>query len=173
VAAPEPLFISSQAFGSIEAQHLWFWRVVQQTLETVFHEKGAASIVSDYRREVDREASGLEQIALYHSSPLSVAADLADSTDTIPHPALEIYLKIQHEAVQYFGLSTERTRSPGRLSFVDGRASQASIRLMNQLSSLVQTSSLPTRSSTPCSRFGLSLTSMTTIAPSVSLMSTP
>src|SRR5271170_3426286 len=66
-----------------------------------------------------------------------------------------------------------RTRSPDRLSFVDGRASQASIRLMNQLSSLVQTSSLPMRSSTPCSRFGLSLTSMTTIEPFVSLMSTP
>ena len=61
----------------------------------------------------------------------------------------------------------------GRRGLSPARASQASIRLMNQFRIRVQISSLPIRSSTPCSRFGLSLTSMTTIAPSVSLMSTP
>src|SRR5712691_7424953 len=44
---------------------------------------------------------------------------------------------------------------------------------MNHLSSRVQISSLPTWSSMPCSRFGLSLTSMTMKPRSVSLMSTP
>ena len=53
------------------------------------------------------------------------------------------------------------------------RALQTPIRLMNQLRMRVQTSSLPIWSSTPCSMFGLSLTSMTTIEPSVSLMSAP
>lgn len=105
MAAPEPLFISSEAFGNFEAQRLWFWRVVQRTLETVFHETEAASIVSDYRQEVEREASGLEQIALHHSSPLSVAADLADSTDEIPSETLEIYLTIQRQVALDLGLS--------------------------------------------------------------------
>ena len=117
-----------------------------------------------------------EQIALYHSSPLSVAADSGGVVRQDPHDgALEIYFSIQQDTapgVQYFGLDGDSVARPNELRST-AAAPQASIRLMNQLSSLVQTSSLPTRSSTPCSRFGLSLTSMTTIAPSVSLMSTP
>ena len=46
-------------------------------------------------------------------------------------------------------------------------------RSTNHLSSRIQISSLPTWSSMPCSRFGLSLTSMTMKPWSVSLMSTP
>jgi hypothetical protein len=104
---PEPLIMTSDSFGSIEAQRLWFWRVVQQTLGTVFQEAEAPSIVRDYRREVDRKASGLEQIALYHSSPLSVAADLAGWSDEIPDRALETYFSIQQEAAREFGFSME------------------------------------------------------------------
>lgn len=104
---PEPLLMTSDSFGSVEAQQLWFWRVVQQTLETVFHAPEAASIVHDYRTEVDRDASGLEQIALYHSSPLSVAADLAGWSDEIPERVLETYFSIQRQAARDFGLSME------------------------------------------------------------------
>ena len=53
------------------------------------------------------------------------------------------------------------------------RARQASIRLMNQFKIRDQISSLPDWSSTPCSRLGLSLTSMTARPDAVSLMSTP
>jgi hypothetical protein len=105
VAGREPVFISSEAFSSIEAQRLWFWRVVQLTLEAVFHEKDAVSILGDYRMEADREASGLEQTALYHSSPLSVAADLANWTDEISDSMLDTLLAIQREAAEDIGLS--------------------------------------------------------------------
>jgi hypothetical protein len=104
---PEFLSLTSESFGRIEAQQLWFWRVVQQTIETVFHDAEAASIVHSYREEVDRKASGLEQIALYHSSPLSVAADLAGWSDEIPDRALDAYLVIQRDAARDFGLSAE------------------------------------------------------------------
>ena len=104
---PEPLIMTSESVGSIEAQQLWFWRVVEQTLGTVFREAKADSIVHDYRREVDREAPGLEQIALYHSSPLSVAADLAGWTGEISDCDLDTYLTIQRKAAHDFGLSTE------------------------------------------------------------------
>jgi hypothetical protein len=107
-----PLIMTSDSFGSIEAQQLWFWRVVQQTLGTVFNEARAASMVQDYRREVDRKATGLEQVALYHSSPLSVAADLAGWSDEISDRALETYLSIQREAARDFGLSMEGVGRP-------------------------------------------------------------
>jgi hypothetical protein len=51
--------------------------------------------------------------------------------------------------------------------------SYCSNRSMNHFSTLVQTSSLPTWSSMPCSRLGLSFTSITMKPASVCLMSTP
>src|SRR5205823_939361 len=51
--------------------------------------------------------------------------------------------------------------------------SYCSKRSMNHLSKRVQISSLPTWSSTPWSRLGLSLTSITVKPPSISLMSIP
>ena len=51
--------------------------------------------------------------------------------------------------------------------------SYCSKRSMNQRNSRIQISSLPTVSSMPCSRLGLSLTSMTTMPSAVCLRSTP
>jgi len=104
MAAPEPLLVSYEQFGTIAAQQQWFWRVLEQTIERVFDEEDAASIVDDYRRQIDRESSGLEQIALYHSSPLSVAADLMDWTHDISEEKLQTFLKIQIEAAEEFGV---------------------------------------------------------------------
>jgi hypothetical protein len=95
--APQPLSITHDQFGSIAPQQQWFWQVVQRTLETVFGEKNAASIVSAYRQDVDNKSSGLEQVALYHHSPLSVAADLANWKSEIPDDKLKQFLDIQRQ----------------------------------------------------------------------------
>jgi hypothetical protein len=56
---------------------------------------------------------------------------------------------------------------------ISDSAGYCSKRSMNHLSTRIQISSLPTWSSMPCSRLGLSLTSMTMKPRSVSLTSTP
>src|SRR5262249_8605178 len=63
--------------------------------------------------------------------------------------------------------------SKGRVDAESGMTGYCSNRSMNQRRSRIQISSLPTESSMPCSRLGLSLTSITTMPLSVCLRSTP
>ena len=74
-------------------------------------------------------------------------------------------------------LSPDRLRDHGPLpagaKWTTAPHAYCSNRSMYHLSRRIQTSSLPTASSMPCSRLGLSLTSMTTMPSSVCLRSTP
>ena len=95
-----------------------FWALVRVTLDEVFHRDGYEAY--KYRDRVQHAAgeydgtsgeyedgdsgSGSEMIAVYHASPLSIAADLADWKKPISEDMLHTFLRLQREILAKDGI---------------------------------------------------------------------
>src|SRR5271166_3063771 len=68
-----------------------FWALVRNTLSVFDVDPGLAD---EYRHELEDAPVG-ERIAAYHASPLSIAADLAGWSESIPDEMLRKFLELQ------------------------------------------------------------------------------
>jgi len=80
-----------------------FWTLVRNTLKIFDVDPQRA----DEYREKLREARTGERIAVYHTSPLSIAADLAGWSKPIPDEKLAKFLELQRTYAKEFDLSLE------------------------------------------------------------------
>lgn len=72
-----------------------YWRLVRATLKNVFKVSAASEVTEKYKASIERQKAGV-QIAAYHASPLSTAADLAGRANTeISEAELKRYLSLQ------------------------------------------------------------------------------
>lgn len=85
-----------------------FWALVRDTLVRVFDTEEPEQAWRNYRRVVEEEASPGERIAVYHSSPLQIAADLAGvSGRPISEAEQARYLELQRTSLAEAGIAVE------------------------------------------------------------------
>jgi len=95
----EPTQVVDVAFRNMEAR---FWRTVAETLGRVFANGPEQAVdfcrrLETYREQLAR-ASAEEQLLVYHSEPLDVAADLAGAKITRNH--IDAYLELVQERAE-------------------------------------------------------------------------
>lgn len=79
-----------------------FWELVRNTLRLF---DVSPDLSEEYRRKL-RNARAGERIAVYHTSPLVIAADLAGRS-SISEATLRGYLELQRTYAKQFGLSLD------------------------------------------------------------------
>lgn len=85
-----------------------FWHLVRETLVHVFHVDARDESWQSYRRTIEEEASPGERIAVYHCSPLQIAADLAGVVDRpISEAEQARYLDLQRTSLAAAGIDTD------------------------------------------------------------------
>jgi hypothetical protein len=82
-----------------------FWTLVRDTVKKVF--EADPGLADDYQRDMDCKASAWERIAVYHTSPLSIAADLAGWRQPIPDEKMLVFLNLQRDYAKQFDISLE------------------------------------------------------------------
>jgi 5,6,7,8-tetrahydromethanopterin hydro-lyase len=80
-----------------------FWALVRNTLKVFDADPQWAD---EYRHEL-KDAGAGELIAVYHASPLSIAADLAGWSEPIPDEKLRKFLELQRTYAKDFNLSLD------------------------------------------------------------------
>lgn len=82
-----------------------FWGLVRDTLVQVFHADERNESWQSYRRTIEEDASPGERIAVYHSSPLQIAADLAGVVGRqISEAEQARYLELQRKSLEAAGI---------------------------------------------------------------------
>jgi hypothetical protein len=73
-----------------------FWRLVEETLQNIFHRNPADTRIDDLRAQIDALPDEEEEL-FYHAEALDVAGDLAQVSNEALHAAAKAYdlLKIQ------------------------------------------------------------------------------
>jgi hypothetical protein len=91
-----------------------FWKLVEMTITQVFD--GKPQTADNYRRQIEggsddrwprdggRAPSLGEWIAVYHASPLSIAADLSGWRKPVPKNMLHQFLRLQREILKEDGI---------------------------------------------------------------------
>jgi hypothetical protein len=87
-----------------------FWTLVRRTLKVFGADPQRAE---EYRRKLKDARTG-ERIAVYHTSPLSIAADLAGWSGPIPKDKLRSFLELQRQYADEFGISLDLPSNHGR-----------------------------------------------------------
>lgn len=77
-----------------------YWKLVSDTLAQVFHAAPEIESAERYRTQIEEESPPGERLALYHASPLQVAADLAGVVDrAITDEEVRRYLELERASL--------------------------------------------------------------------------
>lgn len=87
-----------------------FWNLVRNTLKIFDADPQRAD---EYRQKL-KDARVGERIAVYHTSPLSIAADLAGWMESIPDEKLRRFLELQRAYAKEFNITLDLPPNPGR-----------------------------------------------------------